>query len=170
MSDAGADSPHLEHNEQRQAAAYAAPQALVIHEIVREEGEQELKRRASAVGWSGLAAGMSMGFSFLCLGIMTSRLPSAPWAHLIASAGYTVGFVITILGRQALFTETTLSAALPLLVRRDRATLLAVLRFWAIVLVTNLVGATLFAVLLTQKSLFDDSANQALGQIADGIL
>lgn len=170
MSDAGADSPHLERNEQLQAAAHAAPQALVIHEIVREEGEQELKRRDIAVGWSGLAAGTSMGFSFLCLGIMSSRLPSAPWAHLISSAGYTVGFVITILGRQALFTETTLSAALPLLVRRDRATLLAVLRFWAIVLVANLVGATLFAALLTQKGLFDDSVNQALGEIARDVV
>lgn len=101
---------------------------------------------------------------------MTSRLPSAPWAHLIASAGYTVGFVITILGRQALFTETTLSAALPLLVRRDRATLLTVLRFWAIVLITNLVGATLFAALLTQQGLFDDSVNETLGQLARDVV
>ena len=36
---AGADFRHLDEREQTQAAAHAAPQALVIHEVVREEGE-----------------------------------------------------------------------------------------------------------------------------------
>jgi hypothetical protein len=42
MSDAGADSPHLAREEREQAAQHAAPAALVIHEVVREEGEREL--------------------------------------------------------------------------------------------------------------------------------
>lgn len=164
-SDAGADSPHLARDEQKQAAQHAAPQALVIHEIIREEGEAQLKKRAGAVAWSGLAAGLSMGFSFLCLAMLTSRLPDTPWRTLVASLGYTVGFVITVLGRQELFTESTLSAALPLLVRRDRQTLVAVLRFWNIVFIANLVGASLFAWLLT-AGLFDAAGTAALGEIA----
>jgi formate-nitrite transporter family protein len=62
---AGADSLHLDKREQTQAAEHAAPQALVIHEVVREEGELELRRRNFALLWSGLAAGLSMGFSLL---------------------------------------------------------------------------------------------------------
>ncbi|MEO8037429.1 MAG: formate/nitrite transporter family protein [Betaproteobacteria bacterium] len=166
MADAGAESPHLKAAEQVQAAQHSAPPALVIHEVVREDGEQELKKRPSAVAWSGLAAGMSMGFSFLCLAMITSMLPETPWRHLIASIGYTVGFVITILGRQELFTETTLTVMLPLLMRRDRKTLLAVLRFWVIVLAANLAGTTLFALLLMKDGLFDASVRSALIGIA----
>jgi formate/nitrite transporter FocA (FNT family) len=165
MSDAGADSPHLAREEREQAAKHAAPAALVIHEVVREEGEQELRKRASAVGWSGLAAGMSMGFSFLCMAMLGSMLPASPWRHAISGLGYTVGFVITILGRQELFTESTLTAVLPLLVRRDAATFRAVLRFWAVVLVANLAGTALFATLLSRPGLFPPAVQASLGEI-----
>lgn len=166
MSDAGADSPHLARDEREQAAKHAAPAALVIHEVVREEGEQELRKRPVAVWWSGLAAGMSMGFSFLCMAMLGSMLPETSWRHAVASLGYTVGFVITILGRQELFTESTLTAFLPLLVRRDRATLVTVLRFWAVVLLANLVGTALFALLLSRPGLFPPAVGAALGALA----
>jgi formate/nitrite transporter FocA (FNT family) len=109
---------------------------------------------------------MSMGFSFLCMALITSMLPDTPWRHLVASLGYTVGFVITILGRQELFTESTLTAVLPLLMRRERKTLFAVLRFWAIVLVANLTGTALFALLLMQKGMFASEVDASLASIA----
>lgn len=99
MPKAGAGSPALDAGQQEQAASHASPQALVIHEIVREEGEAELKRRPAALAWSGLAAGLSMGFSFLVLALFRNGLPNAPWRPLVASLGYSVGFVIVILGR-----------------------------------------------------------------------
>ena len=148
---AGADSPHLDESERQQAAEHSSPRALVIHEVIRQEGEEELKRPVSALLWSGLAAGLSMGFSFLGLALMQSLLPDEPWRRLIASLGYSTGFVITVLGRQQLFTESTLTAVLPLLVRRDAATLLALLRFWAVVLVANLVGTAMFAALISPR-------------------
>jgi formate/nitrite transporter FocA (FNT family) len=165
MAEAGSDSPHLEKAEQAQAAEHSAPQALVIHEVVRDEGEHELEKRSGAVAWSGLAAGMSMGFSFLCLAVISSMLPDSPWRPLVASAGYTVGFVITILSRQELYSESTLTVMLPLLVRRDLATLLGVLRFWGIVLVANLAGTWLFALLLTKEALFATPIQDALRTI-----
>ena len=48
--------------------------------------------------------------------------PTRRWRHLIDSFGYSVGFVIVILARQQLFTESTLTAVLPVLTRRDRKT------------------------------------------------
>jgi len=162
MTDAGADSPHLDEGDQKLAAAHTAPHALVIHELVREEGEEGLRRSAGALAWSGLAAGLSMGFSFLTLSLIRSALPDAPWRPLVDSAGYSLGFLIVILGRQQLFTETTVTAVLPLLIRRDRATLVSVLRFWAVVLVANLVGALAFAALIAQPGLFPPPVYQAL--------
>jgi formate/nitrite transporter FocA (FNT family) len=157
----------LDPRERDQADEHSALRALVIHEVLREEGEEELKRPPSALAWSGLAAGMSMGFSFLGLALIQSALPDAPWTRLVDSFGYTVGFLIVILGRQSLFTESTLTAVLPILVRRNRRTLIAVLRFWAVVLSCNLVGTYVFAALVTLPDIFPKEIHTSLLAIAD---
>jgi formate-nitrite transporter family protein len=158
-------SQNLDPAEKDLAAEHSAPPAVVIHEIVRKDGEAELKRSASAIGWSGLAAGLSMGFSFLALALIQSRLPDTPHRRLIDSAGYCLGFVIAVLGRQELFTESTLTAVLPLLVKRDARTLVALLRFWAIVLTANIFGTLMFARLLSINGLFDDPLRASLIEI-----
>jgi formate-nitrite transporter family protein len=167
---AGADSLHLDHREQSQAAEHAAPQALVIHEVVREEGELELRRRNVALLWSGLAAGLSMGFSLLTLAFLQSALPDEPWRRLLDSPGYCVGFVITILGRQQLFTESTLTAVLPLMMRRDIETLLSVLRMWGIVLAANLVGTIAFAFFVSPEHLFNDPVRRSMVEAGQDML
>ncbi len=148
-----------------EAAEHSAPPAVVIHEILRKEGEAELARRAGAIFWSGLAAGLSMGFSFLALALIQSGLPEGPWRRLVASPGYSLGFVIVVLGRQELFTESTLTAVLPLLVRRDWETWLALIRFWAIVLCANILGTLVFAGLLTFPGLFPEPVRAAMLEI-----
>jgi formate/nitrite transporter FocA (FNT family) len=163
---AGANSPHLTEDEQNQAADHATPRALVIHEIVREEGEAALLRTNQALAWSALAAGLSMGFSFLTEAVLQSGLADTPWRPLVSSFGYCVGFVIVILGRQQLFTESTLTVVLPVLTRGDAATLLGALRLWAIVLLANLVGTVIFAALLTVPGVFHAPVVQALGELS----
>jgi len=153
---------HLDEQERGQAVEHASIRALVIHEVLRKEGEEELTRPASALAWSGLAAGMSMGFSFLGLALMRSALPVASWSRLVDSIGYTIGFLIVILGRQALFTESTLTAVLPVLVRRDRKTLLAALRFWVVVLSCNLLGTYIFAALICIPGIFSTDVESSL--------
>jgi formate/nitrite transporter FocA (FNT family) len=163
---AGASSPHLDEGEQDLAASHAAPRALVIHEIIREEGEEGLARDPAALAWSALAAGLSMGFSFLTQALLHASLPEAPWRHAVDSFGYSMGFLIVILGRQQLFTESTLTAVLPVLTRRDRPTLHACLRLWAIVLAANLLGACIFAALLTIPAVFRPEVTTALSDLA----
>lgn len=161
-------APHsqLDEHERGQAQDHASPRALVIHEVLREQGEEELKRPVAALAWSGLAAGMSLGFSFLGLALMRSALPDAPWARLVDSIGYTVGFMVVILGRQALFTESTLTAVLPVLVRRNVKASFATLRFWAIVLSSNLVGTFIFAGLISMPAVFPANVEHSLAVIA----
>jgi formate/nitrite transporter FocA (FNT family) len=160
--EAGAASPHLDTSEKKLAADHAAPHAIVIHELVREEGEEGLKRPVSALAWSGFAAGLSMGFSFLSLALIRGALPDAPWSRLIDGLGYSVGFLIVILGKQQLFTESTVTAMLPLLLRRDMATFRAVARFWSVVLAANLAGALCFAALVSHDGLFPDPVFKAM--------
>jgi len=168
MSDqtAGAGSPHLDSDEREQAADHSTPRPLVIHEIVREEGEAAMERSSAALMWSALAAGLSMGFSFLVQAILEGALPYTSWRHLITSLGYTIGFVFVILGRQQLFTESTLTAVLPVLTRRNFETVGKTLRLWAIVLVFNLVGTTIFAALLQFKHVFGTEVTTALAEVA----
>ena len=160
------ESQNLDPAEKDQAAQHSAPAAVVIHEIVRKEGEEELARRPGALFWSGLAAGLSMGFSFLALALIRSGLPEGPARRLIESPGYSLGFVIVVLGRQQLFTESTLTAVLPLLVRRDWATWLALMRFWAIVLSANILGTLIFARMIAINGLFPDRVRAALNDIS----
>jgi len=106
-----------------------------------------------------------MGFSFIAEGLLMARLPDSPWRPLISKAGYCVGFLIVILGRQQLFTENTLTVILPLLLRKDRATFFRVLRLWGTVLSANLVGTFLIALCLAHISVLNASTQAALVEV-----
>jgi formate/nitrite transporter FocA (FNT family) len=166
MADAGETSPHLDQKEQRQAAAGAPMGALVIHEIVRDQGEEELERSFSGLAWSGVAAGLSISFSFVVQAVLQARLPDTPWRPLVAGFGYSVGFLIVILGRQQLFTETTLTAVIPALTRRSWRTVLMTLRVWAIVLVANLAATWVIAAIIAYPDVFPPPTVQAMGELS----
>jgi formate/nitrite transporter FocA (FNT family) len=166
MAEAGESSPHLDRKERRQAAAGAPMGAIVIHEIVRDQGEEELDRSIASLTWSALAAGLSIGFSFVVQATIQGSLPDTAWSHLVSSFGYSTGFLIVILGRQQLFTETTLTAMIPALTRPTRATALGALRVWAVVLAANLVATWVFAAMVALAHPFSDATMQAMQQIA----
>src|ERR1700733_7045654 len=151
--------------EQKQVEDRQAIGANVVYETIRREGEDELHRPAAALAWSALAAGLSMGFSFIAQGVLMAHLPDQPWRPLIAGFGYCVGFLIVILGPQQLFTENTLTVVLPLLLRKDLSTLLRMLRLWAVVLAANLVGTFLFALYVGRIGIFDARTQEILTQI-----
>lgn len=151
--------------EKKQVEERLAIGAHVVYETIRREGEEQLRRPAAALAWSAFAAGLSMGFSLLAGGVLMAHLPDQPWRPLISSAGYCMGFLIVILGRQQLFTENTLTVVLPLLLRKDMATLLRMLRLWGVVLSANLVGTFLFALCLAKVALFDAHTQQSFTQI-----
>lgn len=119
--------------------------AAILYEVIRVEGEGELARSASALWWSGLAAGLSIGLSVLSQALLAAHLPDASWKPIIERMGYAVGFIVVILARQQLFTENTLTAVLPVITAWKLHWLWVMLRLWAIVLAANLVGAFIFA-------------------------
>jgi formate-nitrite transporter family protein len=158
------DLSEAERNLMAQSLRLSAAQ---VHEVIREEGEEELGRSVGALAWSGLAAGLSMGFSLVVEGLLHHYLPDAPWRPLVASFGYTTGFLIVVLGRQQLFTENTLTGVIPLLTRRDRATLIALLRLWVVVLLANLLGAGLFAALAALAPIFEPNLHRDFLEIGE---
>src|SRR5581483_3659031 len=130
-----ANAPELTEKQQQEAEERTSVSAVVVHEAIRHDGEEELNRPASALAWSGLAAGMSMGFALVAQALAYAYLPETRWRPLVVRLGYPLGFLIVIIGRQQLFTENTLTAIIPLLARRNWQTLVQVLRLWAVVLV-----------------------------------
>jgi formate/nitrite transporter FocA (FNT family) len=159
-------APQLTDKQQQEAEDRTSVSAVVVHEAIRHDGEEELSRPTSALAWSGLAAGMSMGFSFVGQALFRAYLPDQPWRPLLVSLGYPLGFLIVIIGRQQLFTENTLTAIIPLLARRDTRTLIQVLRLWAVVLAANLVGAHLFAWVVGNTPMFSSHVQHAMLQLA----
>lgn len=144
--------------------------AKTTYEVIRREGTRELERSTGALFWSGLAAGLSMGFSFLGQGLIHSHLPDTIWRPLLVNLGYSVGFIIVILGSQQLFTENTLTPIVPLLSERTRDVLRNVLRLWVAVLVANLVGALLFALVLAKMKVVEPEVMASLSTLSQKAL
>jgi formate-nitrite transporter family protein len=160
------DPRDLSERERREAGRHAALTAATVHEAIRLEGEDELARSSAALAWSGLAAGLSMGFSLITQGVIWPYLPDAPWRPLISRLGYSVGFIIVVLGRQQLFTENTLTPMLPLFTLGGIDRLRNVGRLWAVVLAANLLGCLAVAWLISHTSVFPPEAHQAFAAIS----
>ena len=155
-------APELTERQEQEAQDRTSVSALVVHEAIRHDGEEELNRPSSALAWSGLAAGLSMGFSLVGQALLQAYLPDRPWRPLLTNFGYSLGYLIVIVGRQQLFTENTLTAIIPLLARRNLATFWHVVRLWAVVLTANLAGAHLFAWVAGNTPLFRPEVQAAM--------
>lgn len=131
------------------------PLTPVIYEAVRRNGEQEMARPPWSLAWSGVAAGLSISFSLFAQAILRQHLPDTPWRDLVATLGYPVGFVMVVLGRQQLFTESTITVILPLIAEPTRNHFKRAMRLWAIVLTANLVGTGLAALFCTLTPVID---------------
>ncbi|MGU3390009.1 formate/nitrite transporter family protein [Sphingomonas sp. M1A8_2b] len=120
-----------------------AADAQDLHKAVREAGEDELDRPVSSLFFSGLAAGMAIASSLIAEGALHAALPDTPWRSIVVSLGYPIGFLVVVLGRMQLFTESTITAMLPLVTKPSGWALRRTLRLWGVVLGANLIGTAL---------------------------
>jgi len=146
----------LDREEQKQVDEFEKVRSSVIFEAIRREGDHELSRPASALWWSGVAAGLAISTSVLCKGFLASILPEEDWAAGISNLGYTVGFLIVILGRMQLFTENTITPILPLFLSPTRANFSQTARLWGIVFAANLVGCLAAALVLVHGQILPE--------------
>lgn len=155
----------LDPDEEQKAKHEESLSAAITHEVIRREGQKELERPLSSLAWSGLAAGLSMGFSFVAEALLRSHLPETQWRPLVAKLGYPVGFLIVSLASQELYTENTLRPIVPLMARRTGDIFRRVSLLWLVVLVTNLVGAFLFALVLGTTDAFRPEVREAFAAL-----
>jgi formate-nitrite transporter family protein len=168
--EASLHAPHLDEREEKKANQHISASAQIIHEVIRRQGEDELERTASGLAWSGLAAGLSMGFSLIAEGLLHTYLPDAPWRPLVTKLGYSVGFLVVIIGRQQLFTENTLTPIIPLLVRRDAKTFRSVARLWSVVFAANIIGTLAIAWVLGHTAAFEPPVRESFKTLSQETL
>jgi formate/nitrite transporter FocA (FNT family) len=139
-----------------QAPAHDTPQEEAqksYHTVLEQhvqQAQEELDRPATGLLLSSFSAGLDIGFGPFLMAVIATLLTgtfSRPLTELLTALAYTLGFVLVIVGRSALFTEQTTSAVLPVLAGRVAPWRL--FRLWALVLAGNLVGGALMAVFIS---------------------
>jgi formate/nitrite transporter FocA (FNT family) len=127
----------------------SAPKALIIHEVVRRQGEEELERPPASLLWSSLAGGITIMVSVIAQGALQGKIPpDAPWRTIVSEAGYSLGFIMVIIGRMQLFTEQTIVTVLPVMAEPTLRKLGGTARLWGIVLAGNLIGTCAAAAII----------------------
>ncbi len=115
-----------------------------------DEGFEQVTRPGFSLFLSSISAGLILGFAAMAVSFVVTTLPlgvDASVTRLAMGAVYPLGFIICILNRSELFTEHTALAVYPALDKK--CSFVSVLRLWALVLVGNLVGTLISAVLLS---------------------
>ena len=135
------DQPQLKPEAHKEAEKRSGPESLVLYQAVVLKGEHELRRPVASLLWSGLAAGLAISTSLLAEGALYQHLPDAPWRELVTGWGYSVGFLIVILGRLQLFTEHTVVAVMPVLGAPSLGNFEKLAKLWIAVFLANQVGA-----------------------------
>ena len=129
-----------------------------IHDNVKTAAEDELERPAGALWWSGLAAGLTIAFSFFASAYLATLATEPHHKTALSALGYPLGFILVVIARQQLFTENTLEPVIPLLEKFSGRRLGRMLRLWAIVLVANLLGALVIALVAAHTRMLHDPA------------
>ncbi|MFD1961065.1 formate/nitrite transporter family protein [Novosphingobium panipatense] len=85
-------------------------------------------------------------------------VPAQPLARhrlvpLVYYLGYPIGYIIVIMGRLQLFTESTVTAVLPVASSPSWAGLFRLGRLWSCVILGNLVGVTLVSALMASETI-----------------
>lgn len=141
--------------------------ARLIYEVVRRDGEEELTRPATSLVWSGMAAGIVISFSVLGEAVFRTYLPEGGASYLVENVGYSLGFLLVILGRMQLFTENTITTVLPVMHRRTTACFVSMLRLWGIVLAANIAGAFVAGYFMSLPHAFSPEMQRAFQDLSE---
>lgn len=160
------ESLSLSYTDKVAIKEYEKISSRLIYEIIRKNGIEELVRSNRSLIFSGITAGIIISFSFLFKAIFTACLPNTNWANLINNLGYSVGFLLVILGNLQLFTENTITTVVPMFNPLTFKKVLSVIRLWTIVLIANLIGTTLAALFLQNKNVLNQEFIHELNKIA----
>lgn len=157
--------------EREEVDDLAAPRARIIYEVIRRQGDAELERPTGSLFWSGLAGGITIMASVIAEGALHHKLPPGmPMREVIAELGYTLGFLMVILGRLQLFTEQTIVTVLPNMAAPGWHRLGVTARLWGIVFVANMLGTASAAAIIIYGHLTSPDLTGAMLEVSGVLL
>lgn len=157
----------VQHEEEEEAVEEAAALSpRLIFESIRRNGEEELLRPNSALWFSGIAAGILISFSVLTEALLRAYLPDVEWRYIVENMGYSIGFILVILGRMQLFTENTITTVVPVMMDPCRNTIMRTINLWVIVLAANVVGAFAVATFFAYGNVLSADVAQAFKDLS----
>ena len=160
-----AEKPNLDALEENKARQEESLDQKITYDVIRREGDKELERPLSGLWWAAVAGGLSMGFILMTEGLLRAHLPDAEWRPLITKLAYPVGFLIITLGSQQLFTENTVTPIVPLMLSYTSKKMKKMVSLQGVVLVGNILGALLFAMMLGWTDIFEPKVHVAFSAI-----
>ncbi len=138
----------------------------IFHRLMAT-ADEEFSRSSRLLFLSGLAAGLSIGLTFLARATLYGLLPEDT-TGLVGNLLYPIGFIFIVLGRYQLFTENTLTPVTLVLTRL--ASLPGLLKIWGLAYTANLTGATIAAFLFSRTDIFDATTAAAAYQFGEHAL
>ncbi|MAP17637.1 MAG: transporter [Aurantimonas sp.] len=133
-----------------------------IHQRLLASADEEIAERTRVLIFSGLTAGFAITLTFLGLATGLAAFPDNPF---LAALLYPIGFLYIVLGRYQLYTENTLSPVKLVLTRL--ASLPLLLRLWAIVLASNILGAVVGAFILSEAGIVSGAGGDAAATLLE---
>lgn len=149
---------------------HSPSEAAAVHEVIRRDGERELRRKFKAILWSAIAGGITISVSFMARGVIQANLPETEFGFLIEAVGYTLGFIFVICAGQQLFTENTITPVLPFMTHPSRIQLRRLLRLWGTVLLGNTLGGLIAALVFAWMPVFPADIHEAFLKIGNHLL
>lgn len=128
-----------------------------IFQRVVATADDEITATNRELFYSGLAAGLAITLTFLGHAAVAAAVPGEP-TGLLAATLYPIGFLFIVMGRYQLYTENTLPPVTLVLTRV--ASLPLLLHLWVIVLASNVLGATMGALVLARTGVFTPESSQ----------
>lgn len=164
------DNKKFSREDKNEIDEHVGLRSPLIYEVIRTEGIIELRRPVNSLFWSGIAAGLALSFSVYCQAFLHHALAGSPLQTAITPIGYSVGFLIVILGRLQLFTENTITVVLPVLTDTSRHRLSKTIRLWGIVFFANMVGTLLSALVAYEGGILPAEQLRASIEISKHLL
>jgi formate/nitrite transporter FocA (FNT family) len=165
LADDKADTPKTGNVDDLKAA-----NARELHKAVREGGQEELERPSGSLLWSSVAGGLAIAASLIAEGAIAAHTVAGPARPLLIALGYPLGFVMVILGRMQLFTESTVTAMLPLVTNPSSTALMRTLRLWSIILTGNLIGTATVALIFATLAPGDPALSGGMVEVSMAIV
>lgn len=153
-------TPNAEPNPLGQEAPEIVADAATI-------GGKRLRRPAIGDAVTALIGGMSVSFGAVAMSWASASFggqPGASPAHLAGALAFPVGFIILLVGKSELFTENFLLPVIGVLEGRGSARELG--QLWSRTLIANLIGALVFALLISRPGVLDPAPARVLVELA----